>query len=62
MSNALDDAPNRLGSLLIGPMGLVLLQLDASSHKVGDGLVAVDPHLHLKILVISFNMIKIQKN
>ena len=53
-SGALGDALNQTGSLLIGLLGLVRLQLVVFFHKVGDGMVAVGPHLHSKILVISF--------
>jgi len=47
VSSTLDDAPSRLGSLVIGPMGLVLLQLVVSSQKAREQMVVMDPHLHL---------------
>ena len=62
-SDALGDALNQTGFLLIGLLGLVRLQLVIFFHKGGDGLVAVGPHLHSKLLVINFQKtIKIQKN
>lgn len=61
LSGALDDAPYRPGSLLIGRVGSVLLQLGFSSHRTGERLVIVDPHLHLKLFIISFSRFKKQK-
>jgi hypothetical protein len=38
-------------------MGLELVQLVAFSRKAGERLVAVGPHLHFKIITISFETI-----
>ena len=53
-SDALGDALNQTGFLLIGLLGLVRMQLVVFFHKARDGLVTVGPHLHSKILVINF--------
>ena len=45
-SDALDDVLNQTKFPLIGLLGLVRLQLVVFCHRAGDGLVAMDPHLH----------------
>ena len=44
-------------------MGLVLRQLVVSDHRAGERLVTVDPHLHLKLLLLVLGrLLKIQKH
>jgi hypothetical protein len=51
LSSALDDLSNSAKVSADSSCGAGALQLVVSSRKAGERLVAVDPHLHLKLLL-----------